>query len=205
MKTQMKITKRLLSILLLMTLLTACSKDGQDGAIGPQGVAGQDGTNGVDGQDGTNGADGQNGVDGADGEPGTANVIYSDWVPSPFNFDPDSILSSNSFIIAPGLTQDIRDNGVVLVYGRTNGDQRFQLPAVIFGRNQSYSARPGNGFNLRLIVESIDSGVIGQSLYLTEFRYLLIPGGILDSAKSASVDYSKMSYEEIAERFNIPD
>ena len=180
----------------------ASANQGAQGEQGEQGPAGPKGASGEDGQDG---ADGQDGQDGQDGEPGTANVIYSDWIPSPFNFNPVNTKSSNSFIIAPGLTDDIKDNGAVIVYGRSQGGVVYQLPAVLFGSNQSYSARPGTSFNLRLIVESIDSGVIGESLILVEFRYIIIPGGILDSGKSAAVNYSKMSYEEIAALFNIKD
>lgn len=205
METQMKIAKRFFSILFIMTLLVACSKDGEIGPAGPQGEQGPAGVDGDMGPQGEQGEQGSTGAEGEQGEPGTANVIYSDWVPSPFNFNPNNIKSSNSYIIVPGMTDLIRDNGVVLVYGRSNGDVRYQLPAVLFGHNQSYSARPGFSDNLRLIVESTDSGVIGKSLHLIEFRYLLIPGGIPVSGKMASVDYSKMSYEEIAEQFNIPD
>ncbi|MBU2905538.1 hypothetical protein QSE00_20875 [Arenibacter sp. M-2] len=187
---KMNSTTRLFAILLMGTLTMACSKDGDIGPQGEQGIQGQQGPAGPQGEV---------------GPAGTANVIYSEWITSPFTFDPNTYLNWNSFIIAPGLTEDIKENGAVLVYGKSAGDVVYQLPAVIFGRNQSYSARPGSLYNLRLIVESIDSDVIGQPLLLIEFRYILIPGGIPESGKSAPVDYTKFSYEEIAERFNIPD
>ena len=204
----MNSTTRFFAILLMATLTMACSKDGDIGPQGEQGIQGQQGPAGPQGEVGPEGAQGEQGPAGAEGEqgqPGTANVIYSDWITSPFSFNPNTVLGWNSFIIAPGLTEDIKENGAVLVYGKSAGDVVYQLPAVIFGRNQSYSARPGSLYNLRLIVESIDSDVIGQPLLLIEFRYILIPGGIPESGKSAPVDYTKFSYEEIAERFNIPD
>lgn len=63
-------------IVMVSLLIFSCS-DGEDGAIGP---AGQDGVNGVDGTNGTDGSNGADGVDGEGGPPGTANVIYSDWI-----------------------------------------------------------------------------------------------------------------------------
>ncbi len=61
--------KRSIIALSLLTILTGCSldgDDGRDGLQGEQGPAGQNGTNGIDGEngtDGTNGADGANGTD----------------------------------------------------------------------------------------------------------------------------------------------
>ena len=64
--------KRSLIALSLLTALTGCALDGDDGQQGPQGeqgpagVAGTNGSNGTNGSDGTNGTDGTNGVDGKD-------------------------------------------------------------------------------------------------------------------------------------------
>ena len=58
--------KRSIIALSLLTILSGCSldgDDGKDGLQGEQGPAGQNGTDGVNGTDGTNGNDGANGTD----------------------------------------------------------------------------------------------------------------------------------------------
>jgi len=167
MKTQMKLTYRFFTVLLIVSLMMGCSKDSDLGPQGPKGEPGDDGQDGADGVDGQNRADGQNGAT------GTANVIYSDWIPSDFPETIDSRFEQwNMF--APKLTQEVHDNGVVLVFSTNNFD-------------------------------------IGSPLLNGDYRYIIIPGGIpsntgpVISSKAEVLDYTKMSYEEIAEHFNIPD
>lgn len=115
---------------LVIAFTFSCS---EDGAVGPQGTSGQNGTDGTDGT---------NGTDGTDGQDGNANVISSDW------FTPSSYTLSTGFggiklldhdQAAPEITQEIIDNGVVLVYGKLNGytssvwptDQIALLPIIL--------------------------------------------------------------------------
>src|SRR3546814_16208510 len=69
----MKPFKLLLSALFLATLLLSCEKEGPPG---PAGAAGEQGPRGETGATGPKGAK---------GDPGTANVIYSDWIPVDWN------------------------------------------------------------------------------------------------------------------------
>ena len=221
MKTKMKFMRRFFSVLFIASLLLACEKDGVEGPIGPQGSQGEQGDigpqgpPGVDGEaqgipgppgeDGTDGADGADGQDGQQGEPGTANVIYSDWVPSEFP-DPINANFAQWELFAPELTQEVHDTGVILVYARI-GIFIHKLPDSFFAPTQEH-------WNFRLLdindpliairVHSIDGSNIGTPYLNGDFRYVIVPGGISASGKF-SVDYSKMSYEEIALQFNIPD
>ena len=205
MRTQMKWATSFMIILLLGVLIMGCSKEGD---IGPQG---QQGEQGIQGEPGVAGQDGTNGIDGEDGEPGTANVIYSDWIPSGF---PGTI--NDNFeqweMYAPELTQEIHDSGVILLYARI-GTLIYSIPATFFSSNEYWEFRLLDTTDtlIAIRVNSIDGGNLGD-LYLDgDFRYVIIPGGIPSStssqitSKSKALDYSKMSYKEIVERFNIPD
>lgn len=185
--------KRLFSLLFLACLLLACSKDGEIGPLGPQGPQGEQGEQGPAGQV---------------GEPGTVNVIYSEWLPSPFTgFDQGNSFATGS-IDAPELTAEIENQGAVLVYGKSSsGGISWALPFVSVRDNQNYWFGPdtkGDATTIQLRVESLDSGAFGEELLLKEFRYILVPGGVIASGKSSLYE-DKMSYEEITERFNIPE
>jgi len=192
MKIKMKNVINFFSVLFITGLILSCSsEDGEDGAMGPQGVAGTDGT---------------------DGEDGTANVIYSDWFPSQF---PDDIDGTNYVfsVAAPDLTAEIVEKGLVLVYGRFySGDDIgviFQLPHIFPFSQQfythSFTTPPAsNAMRVFIILLSMDNTPIGSSLF-EEYRYVIISGGTPAGKSATSKDYSKMTYEEIAELFNIPE
>ncbi|MEC8138796.1 MAG: collagen-like protein, partial [Pseudomonadota bacterium] len=59
--------KRSIIALSLLTILSGCSLDGDDGKDGLKGEQGPAGQNGTNGTDGVNGTDGTNGTDGANG------------------------------------------------------------------------------------------------------------------------------------------
>lgn len=200
MRTKMKLTRRFFSILFIASLLLACSKDGedgQDGATGPQGPVGQDGINGADGQD---------------GEPGTANVIYSDWFPTEFGNNIATFREHFSIDFPEG-SSGIIDTGTLLMYGRVTPTVPvnavpilFQLPVTRIGAQQHYWYNTTNAnTEITICVQTLDGSNVGPGDWLEDYRYIVIPGGMASSGKSALLEYSKMSYEEIAELFNIPD
>ncbi len=176
----------------------SCS-DGEDGAIGPTGA---------------DGAIGPTGADGEQGEPGTANVIYSDWIASEIPQTMPS--SSENFPIAENIEDDIIDSAVILVYGRTASGAVWALPTILdfFPNQVNYSFAVGSNKELTVVVSLVSGSLdLPNNAYLTDYRYVLIPGGQLmgggasgsKSAKNKNVDYSKMSYEEITTQFNIPE
>lgn len=187
--------KTTLFIIILMVM--GCSpEDGQDGAIGPQGPQGEQGIQGPSGEDGEQGEQ---------GETGTANVIYSDWIPSEFPEEINGTFDQWS-LEGTDLTQEDHDSSVILVYAR-RGQLIHQLPDSFYGSVQehwNYRLLDANDDLIAIRVTSIDGNNIGQPYLNGDFRYIIIPGGIPTSGKSAK-DYTKMSYEEICNHFNIPE
>lgn len=189
MRTTMTVTNRFFGLLIMASLLFACSaEDGEDGAIGPQGPAG---------------AQGPAGDQGEQGELGTANVIYSDWIPSGI---PTNILSNQAAfdVDALLLTDEIINSGVILVYGRFSPSLVYGLPATfnsgVFNETHFFRTEGVGKFSIR--INSLDGSNIVERLF-NDYRYVLIPGGVL-SGKSVTADYAKMTYDEITKLFNIP-
>lgn len=266
MRAKMKSTCRFFSILLIISLLWACSKDGEIGPLGPQGSQGEQGIQGLEGPqgsagqdgeaqgipgpqgeqgetgsqgstgpqgeqgeqgsvgpqgptgqqgepgaDGADGQDGQNGQDGQIGEPGSANVIYSEWF--------ENQIAANNGGSSAGFDIDFPEGdinflntGTLLVYGRrvvpgpASLDSFFyQLPITFRIVQQRYLYWVKNATKIRIQIKSFIGTQISDGDYIQHFRYVVIPGGVPSSGKSPSTDYTKMSYEEIAERLNIPD
>ncbi|MEC7264978.1 MAG: collagen-like protein [Bacteroidota bacterium] len=199
MKTNLLTVKTFLLMAMSIVLITSCSSDdGEDGAQGPQG------------EQGATGPQGPQGDQGEQGEPGTANVMYSDWVNTELG---NSIATSSaSFDIdAPEIDPDMLNFGTILVYGRRidaiDGNTVYQLP-MVFGaaRQQSYFFVATDG-NIRISVHANEEGdTVGDGTFLAQYRYVLIPGGVSTSGKSGSdMDFSKMTYEEVVDYFNIPE
>ena len=188
-----------ISVIKINTLLfAACCMFfacGDDGDPGPQGPQGEQGVEGPQGEQ---------------GEPGTANVIYSDWIPSGF---PDGFLTEKEFNIF--LPDDLPFNGftdVLLVFGRTNdNDNAFVRPLpysdLSAGLYYSYFFR-GNidediDPSIRIIGRDDNGGFLN---FFISFRYVIIPGGVeavSDGRVKAPVDYN--NYEAVKSYYNIPN
>lgn len=179
----MKTFKTIFFILLISISTIACSSDdgvdGVDGAVGPAGPA------------------------------GSANVIYSAWVSAPAGtpetIDGTSGLSTS--IAVPQLTADIMAKGTVLVYMTFgSGTNIYPLP---------YTSTAGGSVNTITAISSLNSIKIFRFKHANDgttvalpaslsYRYILIPGGVTaTTSKTAKVDYSKMSYEEVCAKFNL--
>jgi len=156
---------------------------------------------------GDDGADGTNGADGAAGAAGTANVIYSAWLTAPAavaeTIDGTSGLSTT--INAPQLSADILSKGTVLVY-MSFSSSVYQLPYTSTAggfANTITAISTTQKIKLFRFKHANDGTTVGLPTSLS-WRYILIPGGVAAAtAKTAKLDYSKMSYEEVCARFNI--
>lgn len=202
-----------------ITLLSiGCTKEGPEGPVGAQGPQGPAGNPG---------APGAAGAPGAQGPAGTANVIYSSWfttpgwvastpTSTPFYGEVASYLRA-----APGVTQTVLDNGVILSYMKgdplltgTAATSVMPLPYSIgtgFGFNDQYdfAATPGN---IRYLYKSDDPWDVAN-LAVISFRYIIIPGGVSGGRvmnnntnnQSYSIDeLKKMPYEEVVKKLGIP-
>lgn len=202
----MQISKQLLAAIVLISLIVSCSPE--DGDTGPQGPQGEQGVQGPAGEDGQDGMDGEDGEQGEPGEPGTANVIYSEWIPSDFA-SPITDDFDQFELDVPQLNETLQDSGVILVYARRS-TLIYPIPITFFGsldENYNWRLLTTNDDIIAVRVNSTDGGVIGEPFLNGEYRYVLIPGGQeAESGRSMSAqDYQNMSYEEIANMFNIED
>ncbi len=194
-----------------MSIISSCSKDGEPGVAGKDGL---NGTVGAIGATGSTGATGGTGNTGPTGPTGTANVIYSAWIPANF---PATGLAGTSpirrymqipFPINIPVQSDILNKYLVLVYFMGFGDgSLYMLPCNFRGVN--FSVQPNLSFGF-LITALSDSAAPLNPLAIdpannNRFRYVLIPGGVPAGRGITSPDYSKMSYQEVCAKFNIPD
>lgn len=209
MKNVMQLSRLLLAGILGISLIVSCSpEDGDIGPQGPQGEQGVQGPAGENGQNGTDGQDGEQGEQGEQGDPGTANVIYSDWIPSGFA-DPITDDFDQFELDVPQLNETIQNSGVILVYAR-RATLIYPIPVTFFGslhENYNWRLLTTNDDFIAVRVNSTDGSVIGTPFLNDEYRYVLIPGGQeAEGGRTMSAqDYQNMSYEEIAQMFNIKD
>ncbi|MBS9461180.1 collagen-like protein [Flagellimonas sp. 389] len=198
--------KSLIHLVIVGLLIASCSaEDGETGPAGPAGPQGEQGPAGADG------------AQGEQGETGTANVIYSDWIPNGFTpgggiLQKLSTLASAEEITSLGVDLE---TSTVLVYGRGdvlifNGVEVFPLPYVTAsGIRYTYTI---NGGEIRL-AGIAPGGENNDFDIFDDYRYIIIPGEIpVDTSgpggittKNGSLDYSKMSYEEVTELFGIEE
>lgn len=178
---------RLITVVMLSIFIFSC--EGEDGAVGPQGEQGPQGDQGPQGEQ---------------GEPGTANVMYSDWIGSGFENDiTDGFDAFN--IDAPEITQEILDTGTILVYARSTTNTIYQVPVTFYGfLNENYFFRVINAGTLNIGVEGVGINDIGEPFLNDVFRYIIIPGGVAINSSRSSEDLKHMSYKEITTLFNIP-
>lgn len=163
-------------------------------------------------EDGNDGAPGPTGPAGSDGQDGNANVISSGWIEfdtavwTPLT-DEFGIDYRNYPITVSEISQDIVDNGVVLVYTRfvISNTDTLMLPfsTNITGGEQTLSFEIELNdltIKMRNVSGSGDPGIFGGP-GIAEYRYIIIPAS--SSGKTSNLNYSKMTYEEVMNHFNL--
>lgn len=182
---------RLLSLLAIAItfLAVSCTKEGPEGptgatgAQGPTGATGPAGPAGPTGPTGPAGPTGPTGPQGPQGPAGTANVIYSSWA-APGSWADTSLSTfgtvSRSIRTAPGVTQAILDQGIVLCYFNAGGSGTiFQLPwsLAYLGNAVQLHFALTVGKVIFYIADLNDGNASG--LFVTgPLRYVIIPGGV---------------------------
>jgi hypothetical protein len=157
--------------LITLTIFFSCKK-GDTGPAGPAGPAG------------ANGANGAQGPQGPQGDPGTANVIYSDWIDTvayqPFFTDSSAWLAQ---IDAPELVDSILNQGDVKVYVNLGSDSTddelivslpitdLNITGIII--NPYFQAQ-----SILLSANTDASSFTSNTFHHFRYRYILIPGGI---------------------------
>lgn len=216
-------------------LFTACKGDaGPQGPQGTQGPQGPQGAQGVIGPTGPVGPQGPQGVQGPQGPQGpagqNAQVIYSNWIPSPTTFGAagwfDTTISTvgqvnRANLPAPSVTQAILTQGLTLMYHTFSSTGTAGLATTANAQPLPFTTRAGTD-----IIEINHRPAIGRMIVFVKnlstttgyglltnhfFRYILIPGlvsgGRFTSGPAAgySVDQVKaMSYDQVTSLFSIP-
>jgi hypothetical protein len=214
-----------LSLLLLASsfILVNCTKEGPEGPAGATGAQGPAGATGGAGAAGAAGATGPAGATGVAGPAGSANVIYSSWVAQVSWADTTGIAfggttASRSIRTAPGVTQSIIDQGVVLSYVNNNGV--YLMPVLFanpFAANQTLQLNfLSTVGKLIYYISNVTTGNAAGISQGSQYRYVIIPGGVaggrgVNTEKVAEIKgqvYTEsqlraMSYSQICSLLNI--
>lgn len=180
MRTQTKLMKGLVIFALLSLFTLACSKpeDGAPGLTGPAGPA------------------------------GTANVIYSEWASAPAATSTtiDGTLGNTTSIAVPQLTQEILNQGTVMVYGKFS-TTIFPLPYVSTAGGSANTLTFYPELNSIKLFRFKHDGSGGVSIPTSlQFRYIIIPGGTpVPTGKQAKLFFNKMTYSEMCHYLQIPE
>jgi hypothetical protein len=182
----MRKTLRLLPHILAIALIVgivSCSKEGPAGPAGATGPAGPAGAAGAQGPA---------------GQPGTANVIYSDWIDTVtygLLGAPDTIAGA---ITAPQLTADILNNGEVKVYANLNTTaDPLVVPVPV---NGGFFLGDGGFIEPVFFTGEIDI-ISNRDLTGLPLRYILIPGGT--HARMAKINWN--NYDEVKAYLGLKD
>ena len=154
----------------------------------------------------------EKGDTGPQGPMGNANVMYSAWF-TPNTYKKDTVFGVWGFNYtqaAPAITQPILDSGAILTFGKLLGynplvwavGQVGQLPITITYQqgglqNDTWRALATPG-NLRIRFEN-DHNIYNTIATQHQFRYIIIPGGV------SAGRMRQLSYEEICQKYNIPE
>ena len=178
--------------------LTSCSKEGSTGPAGPAGPTGA------------------TGATGAKGETGTANVIYSDWLDVTFN-DTTGVAD----VAAPSLTLDVLNTGSIKVYWNLSDETDpfiVSVPAVIspyllFSAETLAQMWPsitdGNypeiyvdAYYSEKLINLVSNYPVSSSEGFSQFRYIIIPGGVQEGNRSA-IDWK--DYNSVKKYYQLKD
>jgi hypothetical protein len=178
-----------LSLFLFISILMVSCQKGDTGPVGPVGPAGP------------------TGPQGPQGATGTTNVIYSDWLSVSAEEWKDTTMANVTraqrvIKTASALTQNIIDNGVILVYLNNDVTNYYQLPFT-------YNINPARVHNYIPLVgkfifyEYATNGSGGLTSTTNKYRYILIPGSIKTNGRT--LNWSSMNYKEVCKSLSIPE
>lgn len=157
---------------------------------------------------------------GKDGATGNANVFASEWK-SASSILKDTLLDGTCLkikdLIAPEITQNIIDNGVMIVYFKVGTIGPFQLPytsnaggsdsqigcafnlgKIIISRHTFNSCRRTSATIPNYTGKPVMLGISNNALY----RYVFIPNTSAGKINTSTI-YKKMGYEELCTKLNL--
>lgn len=125
---------------------------------------------------------------------------YSAWLRLPSGKKVDAI-HWQYLIDIPELTQDIIDNGALLIYYNTccGGSPIYQLPFTEGSFNLYYQIPDQISDDWKFALYSTKELMTAVDRY----RYVILKGGALASARKAAIDYA--DYNTVKKAYTIPD
>ncbi|WP_257668963.1 hypothetical protein [Parapedobacter tibetensis] len=183
----MKTLRSILSILFLSILILSCKKEGPTGPQGEQGVQGEQG---------------DQGDTGPKGDSGTANVIYSEWMPIDWNIIDGNTVKRMDIDI-PQITEEFLEDGGVPLFFVKSFDTAWPVP-MSRDNYSLYFLVSEVGHELRFIAARI-TGLTGNINvnWVQKVRYVLIPGGMPAANLRAELDYH--DYEAVKAHYGLKD
>jgi hypothetical protein len=177
-----------LVVILSLAIFASCQKEGDTGPQGPAGPAGPAGPQGPAGPA---------------GEPGTANVIYSDWLDVDFEPADEDSLQWNAFIPAAGLDNEMLSTGEIKVYMNLGtADQPLVFPLPYFdGANIVNPVFFAD--TIALLATTDVSTIVDQGQTFFQYRYVLIPGSVLAANQGSNINFE--NYAEVKKLFRLKD
>jgi hypothetical protein len=160
---------------------------GATGATGSTGATGATGATGETGATGATGATGETGATGATGANGTQVLNY-------LLTNKSVTLTGNTRFQIPGITQDIVDKGVVLVYFRTTGSTIWY--ALPYAEDDRTLKLTDYGVGFIDIKANFTSGGL-------DFRVVVIAGTSLTTLQAAHPGLDVKNYGSVASALNI--
>lgn len=159
-------------------------------------VAGCEGPEGPTGPQGAQGSQGEQGEEGQEGPPGTANVIYSEWITfDETNWNDPNTIGGQTRIEYPvsesQITDDILASGTIAVYARFDvapiTNRVFPLPLILpltSGNEQQLAFELESG-TIIITLHDIEDHTIEPTPFgsIGEYRYVIVPGGTPAKAK----------------------
>ncbi|OBX18193.1 MULTISPECIES: collagen-like triple helix repeat-containing protein [Bizionia] len=156
-------------------------------------------------EDGNDGAPGAEGPQGPAGTDGNANIIVKTVIPDPgpyLTWTVGSYLGNNANVHAitdTDISQDVLDNSMIVVYFQLRGrDTWYPMTYSFVDGSGSEIITFTTGLNNLTIYAYTDSGVLNA--VITKVKYYIIDSS---NNKTQSIDYTKMSYEEIMNHFDL--
>ncbi|WP_157986469.1 hypothetical protein [Chitinophaga alhagiae] len=185
------------SMMAAAIFISSCSKEGPAGPAGEPGAQGAPGPGGPAGPAGPNGA------------PGTANVIYSNWLDVPFKVDTTEAGDTLGFygeVAAPKLTKEILNTGDVRMYINLNTPtdpviEHLPYFDIYSGINITATFQEGGIF----LYSNVDAGSFtdNNGVKLIQYRYILIPGGTAARKADSGIDWR--NYKAVQQYLGLKD
>ncbi len=204
MKNVTKNLKYLLMSLVAIFIFSCTAEDGQDGL------------DGIDGQVGAQGPAGPAGVNGRDGENGNANVVASEWIEPTEDTYSVNNAKFKALPLAEQIDINIIQGGTILVYydndlevhllpyyniSSLSGELVKSVTTSVNHASRTLYARITkftSDLEPKEYLWDSDGPAYGKGI---RFRYVIIPKS--ESGKNTSLNFEKMTYEEVMGHFNL--